>query len=492
MFPTSRSWLIASLICTMTATAALADAPIVTANAKQLAEAPKQAVTLDLPEGKFPAKGTLVVNFTVAETVFASAASGAKGWAPDIPLVSGPLFDSSIQSLQRIVALQMTLKRKPPEKPYRANFSHIMLGRIIGQKPYQVAWVWNAPKHQFDVYLNGTLQEVIGPITIPYWEEGLPDLSGKLTVGGPGKDDAKAQLKLTGLELFDQILSSEALAQMAQEGKLPPLEGEGRTVLEGPLDVTSKGKKLLYAADFIKPLDFVKEEDLFEGEKRVRQPEAEWVLEANGTATTEDGKLRLETGNFTPPNRWENGKPVWENPGHVVLWLNQRMPDDILVEYEIEPFNSNRGLHILFFGARAAEDGGSIFQDGMPAREGDFRNYIFKEDIYNSYHISFWAAPFDIVRRTANLRKNNGFFLLAAGDDRIVEKGPGPHKIRVLKSGGRIAAEINGVKVFDYLDDGESHGPVFTDGYLGLRMMGDSKWLKISDFKVYSLEDEKG
>ncbi len=475
----------------MSMTTTLASAPLVTADAPQLAAAPQQAVTLNLPGGKFPPRGTLVLDFSVAETILASAARGAKGWEPEVPLISSPLFDSSLKSVPRIVALQMTLKRQPPEKPYNENFSRIMLGRIKGEKPYQIAWVWDAPAHRFDVYLNGTLQEVIGPITIPYWEDGLPDLTGQLTVGGPGKDDAKAKLKLTGLELFDQTLSSEALAQMAKNDQLPPLEGEGRTVLEGPLEITSEGKKLLYAADFSQPLDVVNETELFEGDKRVRQPEAEWVLEANGTAQTEDGKLRLETGNFTPPSRWENGKPVWEMPGHVVLWLNQRMPDDILVEYEMEPYDSKRGLHILFFGARAAADGGSIFQDGMPAREGDFRNYIFKEDEYNSYHISFWAAPMDIVRRTANLRKNNGFFLLAAGDDRIVEQGPGPHKIRVLKSGGRIAAEVNGVKVFDYLDDGKSHGPVFTDGYLGLRMMGDSKWLKISDFKVYSLEEEK-
>jgi hypothetical protein len=433
--------------------------------------------------GALPPKGTLSFTFKLDETLYPSVLPGQPDRPRIIPLIKTPLFNLRLDANPRVVMMDLELERITDKGPLPRNLTRTMLNHLKGGQWYHLACSWDVETNRFDLYLNGTLQEHISNIQIPYWEDGVPPLSGEVTLF-PAEG-----IEFGEVSVIPEVGEGEALppaiAAKAAEG--PPMKGEGRTLYEGELDLEGLQNELIFEAAFDDPENIQHEKELFEDGRRARQPSTDWLTEATGTARIENGALILESQPEVELQRWENGAPVWE-PGlhqkHVVVWLTKRMPDNILVEYTMEPVDSQQGLHILFFSARGP-DNGSIFQPGLKAREGDFRNYIFNPDEFQSYHISWWSSPQTADRRSSNLRKNNNFYLLTAGDDRINRKGEKPYRIRLLKQGGRIQGEVDGVKVIDYLDEGTVFGPVFTDGYLGLRMMGESKQITIRDFKVW-------
>ena len=131
--------------------------------------------------------------------------------------------------------------------------------------------------------------------------------------------------------------------------------------------------ELLYAADFSKPLKFVKEADLFSGGQRTHLPrDMDWVLEGKATARTEEGRLILKN-----------------DPGHLTFWNTREFPSNVLIQFEVSPADSNKGLNIVFFAARG-RDGGSIFALDQPIRDGLFKNYT--SGAINCYHTSYWAS----------------------------------------------------------------------------------------------------
>lgn len=417
-------------------------------------------------------RGSAVVDFILPDSVLPLSVSGQS--PVKLPLVDTPLFRAAIRNTEEIVSLELHLMRRPPLPAIGPELAQIMWSRLDGGKRYQLVFVWSVPENRFDVYLNGTLQEACTQIAIPFWESGTPPLEGSLNLG-EGAERAR---------LLDRALDEDEVARMAAEAGCPSLTGEGRTLLTGGIEAVTV--EPFFVADFRKPLDMIREDELFDDGKRVREPKEEWVLEGEGKAFTRDGWLVLETGRWTPPSRWEDGKPVWETPSHLVLWLNRRLPDRILVDYEIEVEDPHRGLHILFFAA-TGPDGGSIFQPGLSRRNADFGKYIRNPGEFLSYHISPWAAPYDLVRRSSNLRRNGRFTLLASGDDRIATGGAGPHRIRLLKDGSRIVAEVNGTKIIDYTEKDEFFGGPLADGYLGLRLMGFSRWMKVRGLRIERL-----
>lgn len=413
-----------------------------------------------------PPKGALVVDFLCGATLRPMKSGGRPA---EIPLASTPLFDAVLRAAESHVALEVEIRRKAPLPSVPKSLTKVMLARLDAGRDYQFVFTWSVPENRFEVWLNGVLQESVTEIPIPFWEGGEPGLAGRLWAGP----------QTGGARLFERELSAPEIAGFART--VPQLSGEGRTVLEGSLDVAAG--KPLFVADFFKPLDVVAEASLFEDGRRVREPGAEWVLEGEGRAFTEGGDLVIETSRWTPPSRWVDGKAVWETPGHVVLWLNRRLPERILVEYDLEIEDPARGLHLLFFAARGP-GGGSIFQPGLSMRSAKFDKYIRNPSEFLSYHVSLWAAPYGLPRHSSNLRKNGDFLLLAAGDDRIAPNGKGPHRVRVLHDGRRIAAEVGGVRVIDFLEDSGLSGPPLAGGYAGLRMMGDARRIRISNFSI--------
>jgi hypothetical protein len=237
------------------------------------------------------------------------------------------------------------------------------------------------------------------------------------------------------------------------------------------LNLTGVELKPVYEADFSQPLAYVRESDLFENARRVRKPPstADWVLEGKATARVAEGRLYLT------------------NDGdHLVFWNTRRFPADFLLEFSVSPHDANNGLNIVFFAATAL-DGGSIFELQQPLRDGVFKKYHTGD--LNSYHVSYWAATNDdgTTRGTPHVRKNRGFHLVAAGKDFVTGQGAGPHRVRILKVGGRIDAEVNGKLAVRWTDDGRSYGPVLRDGFIGLRQMAHTRESSYTNFKVWAV-----
>ncbi|MGH9340930.1 MAG: DUF1961 family protein [Acidobacteriota bacterium] len=235
------------------------------------------------------------------------------------------------------------------------------------------------------------------------------------------------------------------------------------------LDLSQYELKLIFEADFSQPLNVIHEDELFEGEQRRHLPEGkDWVFEGKGRAWTEEGRLHIES----------------LQDSHVVLWNTRVFPENFLLEFEMSPHDSSNGLAIVFFSTTSRE-GGGIFDLGHPRRDGIFKNY--HSAALNGYHASYWAGR----RGTANLRKNHGFHVVSSGTDHIGGQGPGPHRVRLLKSGGRISLETRGALSLVFDDDGVTHGPVWRAGQIGLRQMAHTERASYTSFKVWEIHERR-
>lgn len=442
------------------------------------------AETLTLPDGALPRRGALgfLVKFPKPLLPDPNRADVEIKQSAQ-RLVATPLFSVFVTPERDSVVLRPELRRRPPAPPLGGMTGKLgsELSRLEADQWYHLAFVWDVDANVLKIHLNGTEQESLSNAEIPFWQNGAPDLAGEVFLGSPGLEIREARISSSANPLEDFARSIS---------QIPPLRGEGRSPAGGELDLSGYRKTLIYKNPFSQPLDLVPESELFDGDRRVREPGPDqWVLEGDGRAVVQEGALRLETNDFQPPPRWDGEKIVSTPCAHLVLWLNRRFPDGILVEYSMEPYDSRRGLHILFFSATPPE-GGSIFREGLKKRDGVFVNYVRNPGELVSYHISFWGSPYT-WRGTSHLRKNNHFTMLAVGDDRITHRGERAYPIRVLKDGGIIRAEVDGGGIIDFEDDGKRNGPVFRDGFLGFRMMGDARSIKLRDLKVWKLEAVK-
>lgn len=196
--------------------------------------------------------------------------------------------------------------------------------------------------------------------------------------------------------------------------------------------------------------------------------------------------------------------------GHLVLWNKQVvLPESYLISYNFEP-KTPIGLGILFFSAEGIAEQ-DIFSTELNKRTGIFSQYT-KGDI-NSYHISYWANNAAVGKRAScNLRKNPGFYNLASGVDPSVAKLDysqqemvlEKHRIELIKLKNRIVFFVNGIQVFDYVDQGindildaQGHptgktidtGLYHQGGRFGFRQML-SLAAQYSDLKIFSLVEK--
>jgi len=430
------------------------------------------AVVIPVPEGILKRSGTIAFRLRPSRTIRISPAPDGKPLSA--PIVQCPLFDIVLSELKRHPRLEVTV-RLAGGKKLRGQ---IFLSHLKGGQWYHLAFAWDANSGRLEMYLNGVLQQYLirgFPKPEP-WEPTSP-LSGELRLGGRlGSGDIAAKIAVDSLQLWQKFMSESEVRATLKGRDIAALAGEGRTNYEGALDLSKYNLELIYEADFNRPLNVVMEDDLFEGEKRVRTPDGyEWVFEGPGRAWTEGGKLHIES--FKPKEQ-----------GHVVLWNTRVFPESFLLEFGFSPEDSLMGLNIIFFCATTL-DGGDIFGLGVPRRGGIFKNY--HSGALNCYHISYWAvAQTGVPRRTANLRKNYGFFLPSCGIDRIAGEGAGPHRVRLLKVGNKIRLETRNRLSLVYDDDGKTYGPVWGTGRIGLRQMGHTHKATYTHFKVWRVTEK--
>lgn len=227
------------------------------------------------------------------------------------------------------------------------------------------------------------------------------------------------------------------------------------------LDEILEGWELetVYETSFEEPLQMIREDELIEDGKFVREPprDIDWVFEGPGEVSVQSGRLHIKN----------------DPSGNCVLWNTREFPESFVAEWDFEHLHP-QGLAILFFAAHGI-DGGSIFTPGLPRRGGNFGNYTKGKIL--SYHTSYTATDEEgVPRGSAHLKKNHGGLeghgnKLTGGPGTIDGKTGEQHKIRLAKLENRIVLEINGEVSFDYTDDGEKGRPYYGAGQIGFRQM---------------------
>jgi len=382
-------------------------------------------------------------------------------------LADSPVFKLYISEDTRhcVFGARMAIK----SARYTHTHNRSFLSHLKGNRWYHAVFSWDAAKGRNAFYLNGQIQQKM--------REGHPwpapeSFSGDLKMGGTfGKDDSLCRFAIDSVELYGTFMEENQVSALLEGRPNFPLFNEGSWNHKESLDLAPYNLKLLYEENFDAPLNMIREEELFEGSRRVKLPEGrDWVIEGAADAWTENNRCIVR----------QKGDDI---SLHTVLWNTREFPGDILIEFGVVPQNPEKGLAIVFFCTRNTR-GGSPFDLWMEKRGGEFTKYHSGQ--LNGYHASYWAGD----RRNANLRKNKGFLMPAVGMDRMgafSNAGSGPHKVRILKVGGTVRIEVNGKISLKFDDDGKTYAglPVWQEGWIGLRHMSYSEQVSYTHFKVW-------
>jgi hypothetical protein len=288
---------------------------------------------------------------------------------------------------------------------------------------------------------------------------------------------AALHTRLWSLIAFTVVVMAGASAQAVKPG--------GSDAAANSFDLSKYDLRLVYSTNFAGPQRISREEHFIKKSsagtwRRVGKPDpkAEWIVEGWGGAEVRDGKLRVAPYPFDHQGHLKSTDAA--NRSHMVVWNRRVFPSNFLLEYEMNPGVSNRGLTIVFFSA-AGKNGADIFDLSMPPRRADYTTYHSGE--IATYSDSYWSRNTEIESKTNRLRKNPGFRLLAEAPSLTAGSIAAPYRVRILKSGAHIEVEINGNAVIK-LDDADK--PLGA-GRIGLRSMEGVTMVTYDDFKVWEL-----
>jgi hypothetical protein len=173
----------------------------------------------------------------------------------------------------------------------------------------------------------------------------------------------------------------------------------------------------------------------------------EFILEGQAKFSFENGCLRMENALSTAEGQKAN----------YVFWLNRDFPSDVCIEWDFKPVKEP-GLAIMFFAAKG-RNGEDIFDDKLVKRTGEYPQYHHGD--INAFHVSYFRRkePDERAFHTCNLRKSYGFHMVTQGADPIpdADECMEDYLIEVLKRGSYVSFSINGLRVFEFADDGETY-----------------------------------
>ncbi|BCJ94256.1 hypothetical protein acsn021_18250 [Anaerocolumna cellulosilytica] len=233
---------------------------------------------------------------------------------------------------------------------------------------------------------------------------------------------------------------------------------------------------------FNAPIPFIKETLLYENALKEKEDIQNFILEGQAKICFDNQCMILK-------NALDNGLGQKAN---YVLWCPEIFPANIKITWEFRPV-TDVGLCILFFGA-GGKEGKDLFDTTLTKRTGEYPQY-HSGDI-NAFHISYFRRkePDERAFHTCNLRKSFGFHLVAQGADPLpsAKDCVDFYKMEVIKYKNTVAFSINGLVVFTYEDDGDTYGPLLTEGRIGFRQLAPLtaayRNLKIFELNEYSIE----
>lgn len=327
-----------------------------------------------------------------------------------------------------------------------ANF-YLQIDRLPGPGWYYLAYRWDSEQGIFDGFLNGTPFRLPGAKLTP-WP--ITPQTVQFTIAE----------NVEKFETSQNLWSDEEIKSRVAKRKCDDMSSRIGFAEKKPMeDVEPVKGKLLYAPDFSR-------KGVFDT----------WRMEGPGVTRIEDGGwLHMESALKDSAGL---------GTGHFVYWPPEVVPTDFVAEWEFQPL-SDEGLCIVFLAAKG-QKGEHLFDPALAKRNGTFRGYI-QGDI-NCYHISYFAnAPDNPGRTTSNMRKNNGFYLVANGPMGIPGGSRDIHKVTLVKRKGHVQLGVDGQSIIDWTDDGVQYGPVLGEGQIGFRQM---KWTvgRYRNFKVWEVK----
>ena len=201
-----------------------------------------------------------------------------------------------------------------------------------------------------------------------------------------------------------------------------------------------------------------------------------FVLEGSAKLSFENGKLRMENAIGAEAGQKAN----------FVLWCDKELPDNIRITWNFRPIKEP-GLAILFFAAKGI-NGEDLFDESLQKRTGEYPLYHHGD--INAFHVSYFRRkePDERSFHTCNLRKSYGFYLVTQGADPIpdADECTDDYRMEVVKKGSYVSFSINGLRVFEFEDDGETYGKPLDGGRIGFRQLAPMI-AEYSDLKVYEL-----
>lgn len=201
-----------------------------------------------------------------------------------------------------------------------------------------------------------------------------------------------------------------------------------------------------------------------------------FIMEGSADVYFKDNKMCMR-------NVYEMGG---NEEANFVFWCPVDFPSDIVIEWNFRPINEP-GLAILFFSAKGI-GGEDIFCDRLNLRDGRYDKY-HSGDI-NAFHISYFRRKWDRERcfHTCNLRKSQGFDLVAQGADPIPDTVDckDTYKMTVSKINNVIDFYIDDLHIFNFKDNGKTYGDFLGGGKLGFRQMSPLV-AEYNNLKVYGI-----
>jgi len=252
-----------------------------------------------------------------------------------------------------------------------------------------------------------------------------------------------------------------------------------------PLNTASFDLELIYQNDFSAPdkIDFETSFIADGNRTRLPDPGAEWIAEGWGGADICDGKLWVAPVALKACGERLNNPDL--EPSHMVVWNKTRFPADVMFEFTVNHQGSNDGLTLVFFAAQGRE-GQDIFSLDLPPRNGVYKNY--NKGALANYTVSYWSRnkkPSLVAKGEAftnRIRKNPGANILATNASLTDKCNDCDYRVRILKVGGSLTAEINGT-VVNHVTDPDPHG----GGFIGLRSMQGVDRVSYDNLKVWNV-----
>ncbi len=200
-------------------------------------------------------------------------------------------------------------------------------------------------------------------------------------------------------------------------------------------------------------------------------------MEGDAAVSFPQGRMRLE--NLRDP---EEGQKA-----NYVFWCPEVFPDNIALSWDFWPIREP-GLAMMWFAARG-QNGEHVLDPDLAPRQGIYNQY-YDGDI-NALHISYFRRkqPKERAFHTCNMRKSKGFHMVAQGGDPIasVQDATPPYHIQIIKYGPEVTFSINDLRIFRFVDDGQTYGPALADGSIGFRQMAPLI-AEYASLRIYAVE----